>query len=98
MTGIVRAFGALCLTAGAYGAAHPRHLVMVVIDDLGFDDMGYANAGQITTPNFNYMHSHGIELSQYYVQPSCSPTRATIRDANSGGPGGPPGPLGLAVP
>ena len=95
-------------------AAHPKHLVMVVIDDLGFDDMGYAytyifstssskmpfslclctviwsrdepacwsgryaNGGQIATPNFNEMHDRGIALTQYYVQPSCSPTRATL--------------------
>jgi arylsulfatase A-like enzyme len=40
--------------------------------------MGYANGGQITTPNFNAMHERGVALSQYYVQPSCSPTRATL--------------------
>ena len=46
--------------------------------DLGFDDMGYANGGQIATPNFNEMRARGIALTQYYVQPSCSPTRATL--------------------
>ena len=38
----------------------------------------YANGGQIATPNFNEMHDRGIALTQYYVQPSCSPTRATL--------------------
>ena len=58
------------LAVGAQGsaipaAAHPKHLVMIVIDDLGFDDMGYANGGQISTPNFNEMHARGIALTQY---------------------------------
>lgn len=44
----------------------------------GFDDMGFQNEGQIPTPTFDFMHSHGIGLDWYYVQPSCSPTRATI--------------------
>ena len=68
----------LLAASAAAAPAHPQHLLMVVIDDLGFDDMGYANGGQIQTPNFNRMHDRGIALSQYYVQPSCSPTRATL--------------------
>jgi len=56
----------------------PRHVLMVVIDDLGFDDLGFRNEGQIKTPNFNKLHADGIELGQYYVQPSCSPTRAAL--------------------
>ena len=59
-------------------AARPRHVCMVVIDDLGFDDMGFRNGDQIRTPTFNAMHAEGVSLSQYYVQPSCSPTRATL--------------------
>ena len=45
---------------------------------LGYDDFGFANDNQIKTPTFNSLHDEGIALSQYYVQPSCSPTRATF--------------------
>jgi arylsulfatase A-like enzyme len=41
-------------------------------------DMGFANNGQISTPTFNHLHDNGVALEQYYVQPSCSPTRATF--------------------
>ena len=60
------------------GAAAPKHLLVVVIDDLGFDDLGFRNEGQIKTPHFNALAHSGIILDSYYVQPSCSPTRATI--------------------
>eukprot|EP00908_Phaeocystis_cordata_P008457 Transcript_19134.p1 GENE.Transcript_19134~~Transcript_19134.p1 ORF type:complete len:530 (-),score=182.55 Transcript_19134:868-2400(-) len=59
-------------------ATTPKHLLTVVIDDLGFDDLGFRNGGQIDTPNFNHLHRQGIDMNAYYVQPSCSPTRATI--------------------
>lgn len=64
-------------SAGPVGSS-PKHVVVTVIDDLGFDDFGFANENQIKTPVFNAMHDLGIALSTYYVQPSCSPTRATI--------------------
>jgi hypothetical protein len=70
------AFSALVFVAVA--AANPKHVVMTVIDDLGFDDFGFANGGQINTPTFNAMHDSGVHFVNYYVQPSCSPTRATI--------------------
>lgn len=56
----------------------PKHLLVTVIDDLGFDDFGYTNDNQIQTPTFNELRAHGVGFTQYYVQPSCSPTRATI--------------------
>eukprot|EP00930_Biecheleria_cincta_P045074 TRINITY_DN31067_c0_g1_i1.p1 TRINITY_DN31067_c0_g1~~TRINITY_DN31067_c0_g1_i1.p1 ORF type:complete len:543 (-),score=47.36 TRINITY_DN31067_c0_g1_i1:204-1763(-) len=56
----------------------PKHILAVIIDDLGFDDLGFRNQGQISTPNFNSLAHKGILLNNYYVQPSCSPTRATI--------------------
>ena len=56
----------------------PQHVLLTVIDDLGFDDLGFRNEHQIKTPTFNKLHDEGIEFSSYYVQPSCSPTRAAI--------------------
>ena len=68
---------AACLL-GAVGAASPKHVLLIVIDDLGHDDFGYANDGQIKTPVVNAMHDGGVHFDNYYVQPSCSPTRATL--------------------
>eukprot|EP01049_Picozoa_sp_SAG25_P005381 SAG25_NODE_367_length_9118_cov_54.828578_2_plen_212_part_00 len=61
-----------------------------MIDDLGFDDLGFRNSGQIQTPHFDQLAHSGILLDSYYVQPSCSPTRATIMT------GEPPSLVGLA--
>eukprot|EP00041_Stephanoeca_diplocostata_P012429 m.208122 g.208122 ORF g.208122 m.208122 type:complete len:451 (+) comp18957_c1_seq5:103-1455(+) len=62
----------------ASSAKKPRHVLLTVVDDLGFDDLGFRNDNQIPTVNFNFIAQNGIILDNYYVQPSCSPTRATI--------------------
>eukprot|EP01064_Diplonema_japonicum_P027223 TRINITY_DN3910_c1_g4_i1.p1 TRINITY_DN3910_c1_g4~~TRINITY_DN3910_c1_g4_i1.p1 ORF type:complete len:541 (+),score=86.04 TRINITY_DN3910_c1_g4_i1:53-1624(+) len=68
----------LLLSALAVDATLPN-ILMVVIDDLGYDDMGYkALQPQIKTPNVDAFAHEGTILDQYYVQPSCSPTRTTI--------------------
>eukprot|EP00927_Polykrikos_kofoidii_P054857 TRINITY_DN4920_c0_g3_i1.p1 TRINITY_DN4920_c0_g3~~TRINITY_DN4920_c0_g3_i1.p1 ORF type:complete len:611 (+),score=69.91 TRINITY_DN4920_c0_g3_i1:54-1886(+) len=57
-------------------AASP-HILFVLADDLGYHDVGYQGSG-IPTPNIDRLAREGTVLSNYYVQPTCSPTRATI--------------------
>ena len=64
-------------TAEPYENQRPN-IIFHVIDDFGFDDAGFRNDNQIKTPNLNLFHTKGVTLDNYYVQPSCSPTRATI--------------------
>ena len=51
---------------------------MIIIDDLGFSDVGFRSAGQIHTPAIDAMAADGVVLNQYYVQDVCSPSRATF--------------------
>ncbi|CAK8993557.1 unnamed protein product [Durusdinium trenchii] len=70
----------LALATFAFGvAAKPAkpHIIFHVIDDFGWDDPGFRNH-QIHTPALDMFHQQGITLDQYYVQPSCSPSRATF--------------------
>ena len=75
---LARVFALSLVLLELASATRPKHVVMVVIDDLGFDDMGFANSQQVATPTFDAMHAAGVSFSNYYVQPSCSPTRATL--------------------
>eukprot|EP00966_Prymnesium_polylepis_P183299 4247991-Prymnesium_polylepis.1 len=60
--------------------AQPPHLIMMVIDDLGWTDVGY-NGGHFPTPNIDSLTRDGVILDKYYVQPVCSPTRAALTTA-----------------
>lgn len=52
-------------------------IVFLLLDDLGYTDVGF-NGGNIQTPNIDKIAKSGAKLSAFYVQPVCSPTRAAL--------------------
>ncbi|CAG5118231.1 unnamed protein product [Candidula unifasciata] len=52
----------------------PPHIVFIVADDLGWNDVGWHNTDMIT-PNLNWLASRGVILDSTYAQPSCTPSR-----------------------
>lgn len=58
-------------------ASNPLHIVLIVIDDLGWSDVGFQGS-VIHTPNINRLAADGVILDNYYVQPLCTPTRSTL--------------------
>jgi arylsulfatase A-like enzyme len=55
---------------------HPN-VVFILVDDLGFGDVGY-NGSDIATPVLDQMAIDGVRLDRNYVYPVCSPTRAAL--------------------
>ena len=53
------------------------HILFILADDLGFNDIGYHNS-KIKTENLDELARTGVRLENYYVQPVCSPTRADL--------------------
>ena len=64
----------------SHGHASPTspHIVFVVADDLGWNDVGFHGSKQIRTPQLDKLAAEGVTLDRYYVQPECSPTRSSI--------------------
>lgn len=58
------------------------NIVLIVADDLGWRDVGY-NFSEIRTPTIDRLAATGITLNRFYVQPSCSPTRAALMTGKS---------------
>ncbi|XP_052786417.1 arylsulfatase B-like isoform X2 [Mya arenaria] len=56
------------------GAAKHPHIIFIVADDLGWNDVGWHN-DQMFTPNLDKMASRGVILNSSYVQPVCTPSR-----------------------
>ncbi|XP_053394849.1 arylsulfatase B-like [Mercenaria mercenaria] len=54
--------------------AKPRHIVFIVADDLGWNDVGFHNADMIT-PNIDKLANRCVILNSSYVQPVCTPSR-----------------------
>ena len=53
------------------------NIVLLVADDLGWNDIGYHN-NQIKSHNLDRLAATGVELDQHYVQPQCTPTRVAL--------------------
>ena len=54
-----------------------NHILFLLVDDLGFHDVGF-NGAEFTTPYIDKLAQEGTILSRYYVQSLCTPTRSAI--------------------
>lgn len=74
------ALGAAALTplhvAQAQTQAKPN-VLMIVVDDMGYSDLG-AFGGEIPTPNIDALVRSGVQLTNFHVAPTCSPTRSML--------------------
>lgn len=53
------------------------NVVLILADDLGFSDLG-CFGGEIDTPHLDRLAAAGVRMSQFYVTPRCSPSRASL--------------------
>ncbi|KAL1419549.1 hypothetical protein MTO96_025291 [Rhipicephalus appendiculatus] len=55
----------------------PPHIILIVADDLGWNDVSWNNH-KMHTPNLERLAREGVILNQSYVLPTCTPTRAAL--------------------
>lgn len=55
-------------------SARPPHVVLILADDLGWNDVGF-HGSEIKTPHLDRLAAQGVRLDNYYVQPLCTPSR-----------------------
>ncbi|XP_053186432.1 arylsulfatase I-like isoform X1 [Scomber japonicus] len=53
------------------------HIIFILTDDQGFNDIGYHNP-TIKTPTLDKLAAEGVKLENYYVQPICTPSRSQL--------------------
>ena len=53
------------------------NIVIIMADDLGFNDVSWHNA-VVKTPHLESLARNGVLLEQHYSQPLCTPTRASL--------------------
>ena len=57
----------------------PNNLLFIIVDDLGWKDVGYMGSDFYETPNIDKLsHNSTVFNSAYSASPVCSPTRASI--------------------
>lgn len=55
------------------------NIVLIVLDDLGYNDLGFQGLRDAQTPNIDKIADRGVQFTQAYVTcPVCSPSRAGL--------------------
>ena len=55
------------------------NIIVILVDDLGFNDVSYYNKKDVKTPNIDALCADGIRFDSFYANsPVCSPTRAAL--------------------
>ena len=63
-------------TSSPLKASRPN-ILLIVGDDVGYSDLG-AYGGEIETPNLDALAKNGLQMTNFYVAGTCSPTRAML--------------------
>jgi arylsulfatase A-like enzyme len=76
--GSLSMLAALALLPLALCAADRPNVVIVLIDDMGYGDIGPFGATKQKTPNLDRMATEGMKLTSFYAAPVCSVSRAQL--------------------
>ncbi|MBL9117482.1 MAG: arylsulfatase [Verrucomicrobiaceae bacterium] len=63
--------------AQVVSAAEKPNVVVILVDDMGFADLG-CYGGEIPTPNLDGLAKKGLRFTQFYNTARCCPTRASL--------------------
>lgn len=64
-------------THTALAADNRPNIIIILVDDMGFSDIG-CYGGEIDTPNLDNMAANGVRFTQFYNSGRCCPTRASL--------------------
>lgn len=54
------------------------NVILIIIDDVGYGDLAMHGNPYVTTPNLDKLGSESVRLTDFHVNPTCSPTRAAL--------------------
>ena len=81
---LILAVVALALSSASWAInpnqnAEKPNILLIVVDDLGFADLGCLGSTDLVTPNLDRLFEQSLRLDRLYANcPVCSPTRASI--------------------
>src|SRR6476646_2540991 len=72
--------GVVLFVAASYRADASRpNIIFVLVDDMGYADLGCMGAKDIKTPNIDRLASEGLKFTDFYATaPVCTPTRTAF--------------------
>ena len=65
------------LWIGSTDALPAPHIIYIMVDDMGWNDIGYRTTTELVTPTLTDLATKdGVRLERYYTAPTCGPSRS----------------------
>lgn len=58
--------------------SNPPNILLIMVDDLGYGDLGCYGAPDIRTPHIDSLAEDGLRLTDFYAFPVCTPSRCAL--------------------
>jgi len=69
----------LLLTSISLAQSTPQpNIVVFLSDDMGYAQPGFTGGTEVPTPHIDSIARDGLQFTQFYVQPVCTPTRGAL--------------------
>ncbi len=78
---LATSFLALGCTSPVHAANEKPNVVIILADNVGYGDLGPYGGGELRgapTPRIDKLATEGLRLTQFLVEPACSPSRAAL--------------------
>lgn len=56
----------------------PPNVILIITDDQGYGEIGAHGHPVIKTPSMDQLHGESVRLTNFHVDPTCSPTRSAL--------------------
>ncbi|MFT4537776.1 MAG: arylsulfatase A-like enzyme [Planctomycetota bacterium] len=63
---------------GIAAQATRPNIIVIITDDQGYGDLGAHGNEMIQTPHMDRLHQDSVRLTDFHVDPTCSPTRSAL--------------------
>lgn len=70
--------GLLLLAPGGALAQDRPNVILILTDDQGYGDLGSQGNPFIQTPHLDRLYAESVRLTDFHVDPVCTPTRAAL--------------------
>ena len=83
LLGLMASVAAVTVASTPAAAQQPQkpNVVFILADNVGYGDLGPYGGGELRgapTPNIDQLAREGLRLTQYLVEPACTPSRAAL--------------------
>ena len=59
-------------------AQKPPNVILIITDDQGYGDLACHGNPVVQTPHLDSLHARSVRLTDFHVDPTCSPTRSAL--------------------